>query len=188
MQVRIPQPWLGFLREVDQALKAPVEVHCLGGFVLSVLCDLPRYTGDVDFIMIRPDSPNAELIEIAGEGSEIANRHKLHFHRASSVATYPHDYAERLIDITPKDFKKLRLRAFEVHDIVLAKVVRHSPVDRADFEFLTEKGVLDREVLNERFENELRPYLLNLDENRAVLTMRLWLDEFLSETRGKEGK
>jgi hypothetical protein len=29
--------WKGFLREVDQLLGAAVEMHCLGGFVLSAL-------------------------------------------------------------------------------------------------------------------------------------------------------
>jgi hypothetical protein len=39
MPDRIPEPWLSFLRDLDQALRETVEVHCLGGFVLSVLGD-----------------------------------------------------------------------------------------------------------------------------------------------------
>lgn len=35
MPAEIKEPWLPFLRDVDQALKGPVEVHCLGGFVRS---------------------------------------------------------------------------------------------------------------------------------------------------------
>ena len=53
MPVKTPEPWLSFLRDVDCALERPVEVHCLGGFVLTILWDLPRPTGDVDFIEIE---------------------------------------------------------------------------------------------------------------------------------------
>jgi hypothetical protein len=49
MPDRIREPWLSFLRNLDQALKETVEVHCLGGFALGVLWGLPRPTGDVDF-------------------------------------------------------------------------------------------------------------------------------------------
>ena len=185
MQVRIHEPWLSFLRETDQALKEPVEVHCLGGFVLGILHGLPRYTADVDFIEIRPAAAHGELIGIAGEDSVIGKRYKLHFQRVS-VADYPENYESRLIDITPRGFKKLRLRAFEVHDVVLAKVARNSQRDRADVEFLAIKGLLNRDLLKERFENELRPYLLQ--EERGVRTIQLWLEEFLGETRGREGR
>jgi Nucleotidyltransferase of unknown function (DUF6036) len=185
MQVQIPDPWLSFLSDVDQALKETVEVHCLGGFVLRILYGLPRPTADVDFVEIRPATASDELIGIAGEGSEIGRRHRLYFHRVS-VADYPSDYEDRLIDITPRGFKKLRLRIFEVHDVVLAKVARNIQRDRADVEFLASKGLLNRELLKERFENELRPYLLQ--EERGVQTMQMWLGEFLGEPRGREGR
>ncbi len=176
MPTRISEPWLSFLRDVDQALKQTVEVHCLGGFVLSVLWELPRPTGDVDFVEIRPGTAANELMAIAGEGTELGEQYHLHFHRVT-IAEYPEGYESRLIDITPKGFHRLRLKAFEVHDVVLAKLSRNSPRDRADVEFLAAKGALDRRTLMERFEAELRPYLLN--DVREALTLRLWLDEFL---------
>ena len=49
------------------------------------------------------------------------------------------------------------------------------PRDRADVEFLSRKGALDRQILQERFDSELRPYVLN--EKRDLLTLGLWLDE-----------
>ena len=85
----------------------------------------------------------------------------------------------RLIDITPEGFHRLRLRALEVHDVVLAKLSRNSTRDRADVEFLAERGELNRRLLIERFEAELRPYLL--DETRQARTLELWVEEFLGE-------
>jgi uncharacterized nucleotidyltransferase DUF6036 len=183
MQIQIPEPWISFLREVDQALSQPVEVHCLGGFALTVLYGLSRPTADVDFIEIRPREADDELIRIAGGDSEIGRRYKLHFHWAGGIAELPEAYESRLIDITPKGFQKLRLMAFEAHDIVLSKIARNSPKDRSDVEFLATKGLLNRYLLNKRFESELRPHLQV--QERGMLTMQLWLEEFLDETRGR---
>jgi hypothetical protein len=61
MPARIPAPWVTFLRDVDRALDKPVEVHCLGGFVLAILWDLPRPTGDVDFVEVVPSEASEDL-------------------------------------------------------------------------------------------------------------------------------
>ncbi len=180
MTDQIQDPWLSFLRDVDRALKETVEVHCLGGFVLSVLWELPRPTGDIDFIEVRPRPAGEDLLRIAGEGSALAIEHHLCFQHVT-IAEYPEGYQGRLIDVTPKGFGRLNLKALEVHDVVLAKLSRNSPRDRADVEFLTKQGALDRRLLEERFDKELRPYLLN--ESRAALTFELWLAELFPGAR-----
>ena len=65
MPPKIPPPWLDCLRDVDCVLGRSIEVHCLGGFVLGVLHDLPRPTGDVDFVEIAPAEAAEELLRIA---------------------------------------------------------------------------------------------------------------------------
>ena len=174
MRPRIPPPWIDFLHDVDHALGGSVEVHCLGGFVLGVLYDLPRPTGDVDFVEVAPSEAGEDLLLVAGEGSALSRRYNLRFHRVT-IAEYPEGYASRLLDLTPRGFKHLRLRVFEVHDLVLAKLGRNSARDRADVEFLARRGVVDRRVLESRFETELRPYVLREERHGAAL--RLWLDE-----------
>src|SRR5437667_9205958 len=101
MPAKIPDPWLGFLRDVDRTLSQPAEVHCLGGFVLAVLWGLPRPTGDIDFIEVEPSSAGEELLRIAGASSEISRMHNLHFQRVT-VADYPEAYASRLVDLTQR--------------------------------------------------------------------------------------
>jgi hypothetical protein len=175
MASSIPEPWLSFLVEVDRALDGPVEIHCLGGFILTVFWNLPRPTGDIDVIHVGPTSASAKLLDIAGEGTELTRRFRLHVHRVG-VADYPEGYASRLIDITPESLRRLRVLAFEVHDLALAKLGRNSPRDRSDIEYLVQKGALERRVLETRFKAELRPYLA--DEARARTTLALWVDEF----------
>lgn len=152
-----------------------MKVHCFGGFVLVVMCALPRATGDVDFICIDPSEVNDELLRIAGERSDLAKRHKLKFQRVD-IADKPEAYASRLIDITPPSFQRLHLLGFEVHDLVLTKLARFSPRDRQDVEFLVRAGALDRGVLEQRFEEEVRPYLLK--ETPYADNLRLRLAEY----------
>lgn len=55
MPSEIPQPWKAFLEELDEAVAddsafagAAADLHCTGGFVVSVLFGLPRSTNDLD--------------------------------------------------------------------------------------------------------------------------------------------
>ena len=165
--------WKEFLREVDAYLEGPVELHCLGGFVLGAVHGLARPTGDVDYIAAIPLRMVGELERIAGRDSKLARKHGLYFQYVT-VADVPDDYAERLTELFAGQFICLRLFALEVHDIVLAKLVRNSPVDLEDAKFLANAGKLDQRVLQERYEKELRPNLPN--ERRHDLTLRLWLE------------
>jgi hypothetical protein len=91
-----------------------------------------------------------------------------------------------LIDITPPKLDRLRILAFEAHDLALAKLARNIQRDREDIAFLVQKGALKRGVLLERFEAELRPHLLN--ESREALTLELWLENlFPAEGRPAGG-
>jgi hypothetical protein len=39
-----PSPWKEFRAELDGILKEPLELHCIGGFVLTFFYRLPRTT------------------------------------------------------------------------------------------------------------------------------------------------
>ena len=169
----LPARWNTFLGEVDGLLRASVELHCLGGFVLAALYGLPRPSGDVDYIAAIPSNTVTDLDSIAGQGSALARKYGLYFQHVT-VADVPEGYADRLAELFPGQFGRLRMLALEVHDLVLAKLVRNSPVDLEDAMFLAKTGKLDETVLSQRYEQELRPYLAN--ERRHDLTLRLWLE------------
>lgn len=57
----IPEPWLSFLRELDNLLAADsrfgdqhVDLHCFGGVVMMLRYDLLRSTNDIDVMAVRP--------------------------------------------------------------------------------------------------------------------------------------
>jgi len=67
----LPLPWSAFLDELDQAASDPIELHCIGGFAVSLLYGLPRPTGDVDYIAAIPRYRIEELEQLAGRGSKL---------------------------------------------------------------------------------------------------------------------
>jgi hypothetical protein len=169
----LPPRWLAFLQDVDNHLNSPVELHCFGGFVLAAVYGLPRPTADVDYIAAIPSDVLADLERIAGRGSALAEKRGLSFQYVT-VADVPEDYSERLTELLPGQFFRLRLLALDVHDLVLAKLVRNSPVDLEDAKFLANAGELNERILKQRYERELRPNLSN--ETRHDLTLELWLE------------
>ena len=177
MSGTVPEPWLSFLREVDESLTEPVQVHCLGAFALRVLSGLPHPTADIDVVEVAPRRATRHLLAIGGEGSIRWRKYRLYIDKVG-VAEYPENYASRLVDITPPGLRHLRVMALEPHDVVLAKLVRNSPRDREDVAFLVQNGVLDKPLLKSRFDSELRPHLSNPE--REALTLDLWLEEFFS--------
>jgi hypothetical protein len=90
-----PLPWSAFLDELDQPLSEPIALHCIGGFVVSLLYGLPRPTGDIDYIAAIPRHRLQQLEDLAGRGSKLEAKYKVHLQHVT-VATMPEDYEARL--------------------------------------------------------------------------------------------
>jgi hypothetical protein len=67
MPTELSKPWKSFLAEIDSGLEEAVYLHCLGGFVLTTVYDLPRTTADVDVVAIASVSSSAQLLGLAGK-------------------------------------------------------------------------------------------------------------------------
>lgn len=165
-------PWRSFLIDVDQQLIGQTELHCLGGFVIAELYGLLCATADIDIIEARGTDLRT-LQQIGGRGSELARRHHV-FLDIVTVATVPEDYEQRLVEVPSGEFVHLRLRAFERHDLVLAKLARNADHDREDVKHLALGPGLDCAVLRDRYQRELRFQFGN--PRQADLTMELWTE------------
>jgi len=172
----IRDPWLAFLRAVDQELATRTEIHCIGGFAVLLLLDHSRPTGDVDCIEVLPHRSAPDLDRIAGSASLLAAQHKLHLQRVS-VADKPCDYAGRLLDATPAGFRNLVIKVLDPYDLILTKVQRNFPRDRQDAGSLVSELGLDGRTLRARFEEELEPYLALAPES-TIRTFGFWMEEF----------
>jgi hypothetical protein len=119
----------------------------------------------------------------ARPGSDLHGRHKVYLDLVT-IGSVPEHYQERLVDLFPGEFLKLRLLALEKHDLVLAKLARNIDRDREDVKRLAAGPGLDPTVLRERYHAELRYQFGSPD--REDLTLELWL-EIIQEVSGTCG-
>ena len=172
----LPHPWRAFLVGVDGQLPRPIEIHCLGGFVAALYYDLPRPTNDLDYIEVVPHDAMAILQEIAGTDSPLAKKHRVHFQHVG-VASLPESYMERLTDLFPGRFRRLRLFALDPHDLALSKLTRNSPIDRADVAQLAKAVPLGARILRARYQRELRPIIIG-DSDQHDRTLKIWIEAY----------
>jgi hypothetical protein len=169
------EPWRSFLADLDALLKGPVELRCLGGFVVTQQYGIGRETSDIDFLGVLAQSPEDNIETLAGLGSQLHRKHRLYMQYVG-IATPPADYASRLIHMFPSaPWKRLKLFGLEATDIAFAKLERNAERDREDFLRLVHAGYIDREVLKQRYVDELRPKMLNRISWHDK-TLELWLE------------
>ena len=63
-----PQPWNSFFTDINESLTEELTLHCLGGFVMTMVYGLDRSTADVDVLPIGMNASHS-LMSLAGQGS-----------------------------------------------------------------------------------------------------------------------
>ncbi len=153
-----PEPWLSFFREIDERLRQETQIHCLGGFVVTVIYGADRPTVDLDALsLVKGD---ITLWEVAGVGSDLHRQHHLYRDRVG-IVTLPEDYEDRIAEVFGGVFTQLQIFALDPYDVALAKIERNSGRDREDVRHLARVVPFDLEVLSQRYHDELRVYLGN---------------------------
>ena len=175
--VSLPKPWLAFLKEVDAALSEPVTLQCLGGFVLTALYGLPRYTGDLDYIQVIPREAADQVEKIGGRESALCKKHRLFLQGVGGIADLPAEYESRLQQMKLENMEKLKLSALDPYDLLLSKISRNSPKDQEDAKYLIPKLKLEFEPFQNRWQQEVIPWVATNHE-RHDLSMQLWKDYF----------
>ena len=153
----------------------PVDLHCLGGFAISMLYGLPRPTVDIDFMEVQPSDQSDYLLILAGKESKLAAKHGVYLQRVT-VSNYPESYEQRLRPIFPGAYQRIRLFGLDPYDLALTKLERNNIRDRSDVSYLAHSIPLHPAVLRDRYEKEMRPYLAR--PKREDLTLKLWLEEY----------
>jgi len=171
-------PWKQFLNELDALLNEPIVLHCIGGFAVVSAYGLPRSTNDLDYVTLVPAYCGQDLEQLAGEGSALAHKYKVHVHRAA-VASLPLNYEDRLTEIFAGQFRNIRLLVLDPYDLVLSKLSRNIERDRDDVKHLAKTQKLDPTTLRERYE-ELRPNLIGPPEKHDA-TLEFWLEAYFQD-------
>ena len=176
-EIVLPEPWSLFLAEVDQSLSDVVELHCVGGFVLTAVHGIPRTTADLDYISAVPHEFTEDIDKIAGRNSPLALKHKVFLQAVGGVSDYPEDYESRLTTL-PLGLTRLILRILEPYDLLLSKLTRNSPKDMQDVRALVQKLNLNFDVLKKRFQVEMS-WVANRERHKQTLD-GFWKDYFSS--------
>jgi hypothetical protein len=176
----IPEPWLSFLRELDSAVREEVRLDCMGGFVVTMVYGFSRPTGDLDVLEIAPMQAGRAILQLGMQGGPLHKKYKIYLDHVG-VARVPENYEDRLTEIFPHSCKYLRLLALDPYDLALSKLERNIQRDRDDVKHLAKTVPLDLELLQERYQKELRWQLANPE--REDLTLRLWLEAILEERK-----
>ena len=175
---QLPEPWHGFLRELDVAATGKVAVHCCGGFALQMCYGLARPTADVDVLSTVPRQHIELLLRLGGRGSPLHSQFGVWLDYVT-VATVPEHYEGRLVEMGPGLFRNLRLFALDPYDLVLAKLERNTQRDRDDVKLVARTAALDTSTLRQRYTEEMRPFLAN--PKREDLTLQLWIEAIEEE-------
>jgi hypothetical protein len=175
------EPWLSFLDDLDASLEDPVDLHCIGGFVVSQHFGLARETADLDVLTVIPPGAANRVAEVAGKASPLRIRHKVYIDHVT-ICSYPDSYQSRLIRVFPL-WTKVRLWALEPHDLALTKLERSNDRDIRDVMFLAQAGLITRETLLQRFETELEPYLTGRTPTWNRSTLQMWISSCWPESR-----
>src|SRR5690242_2768893 len=112
---RPPEPWHSFLKKLDAQLVTEVQLHCLGGFAITICYGLQRPTADVDFLSMVPSDQIQRLLELGGQGSKLHKKYKVYLQHVTEP-TPPESYEDRLIEVFPSVYRKLRLFALDPYD------------------------------------------------------------------------
>ncbi len=137
----IPEPWLAFLQELDSAVDGEVRLHCMGGFVITMVYGFSRH-----------------------------RKYKIYLDRVG-VAHVPESYEDRLKEIFPGTLRNLRLLALDPYDLALSKLERNIQRDRDDVRHLARTVPLDLDVLKDRYDKELRWQLGNPEREDLTLRL-----------------
>jgi hypothetical protein len=170
---RLPEPWHSFLHALDQRKIVETRMHCVGGFVVTVLYGFSRATADLDVLLIAPQENTSTLLAVAGQGRDLQRKYKVYLDYVA-VAKIPENYEERLTEMFRGDCQHLRLFALDPYDLALSKLERNIQRDRDDVKHLARSTPLDLEILKQRYEKELRWQLGN--PKREDLTLKLWIE------------
>ena len=146
----VPEPWRSFLAEIDTASPTPIEMHCIGGFAVTLHYALTRATGDIDVWHVIPANAAGWLVSVAGEGSALHKKYGVYL-QIATAATLPENYAVRLTEVFAGEFHKLRLLVVDPYDLALSKLERNSEVDIEDVKHLARVTNFDLDVLAERY-------------------------------------
>ena len=97
----ILEPWKSFFTEIDDYLHEELALHCLGGFVMTMLYGMDRPTADVDVLPLGVNSATESLMRLAGEGSALHKKCGVYL-QVAEVSSEVHEVSSEIEDLVSR--------------------------------------------------------------------------------------
>jgi len=179
-----PEPWKGFLLDLDAQIEEPCKLPCFGGFAVTQQYGISRATSDIDVLDVAPPRIVDFLMKHAGKGTELHLRHKVYID-VVGIACAPFEYESRLQPMFPGAFQRLQLFVMDPYDVALTKLKRDSDKDVQDVLQLAEIVPFDLALFEDRYLRELRDNTTGRPEDNDEVFYR-WKTIIEEDRRNKQ--
>lgn len=177
------------LKTLDQNLSVDFSLILYGRAALLLGYPRPReeWGGTLDVDAILPSVELAEIdanddfwsaIEATNKELEPVGLYITHLFSDDQVILSP-DWLDDLRNIN-YPLKNLKLRRPSTEDLILTKMMRVDPQDRADLRFLLQQADCDLDTLDRKQEQAVIPDIPEIEE--AFSKNRIWLEQIFGES------
>lgn len=139
-----------FLGVIDSHLDEQTEIIVIGGTAALLAYKATRLTQDIDSF-----SKISSRLQRAYEQAKLETGIDVPLSQAG-VADAPYNFEHRLLLYQEREFQYLRILVPEIHDYILMKTVRGYEHDLEVIEEIACKNEVKKEILVQRFEDEMK--------------------------------
>ncbi len=145
-----------FFQRLDEAWRPlgaePILLQVIGSAALFLQCDYERGTKDSDILEIEEIPEGKELLELAGEGTAFAAKHRMYLQSVRKGFPFlPPQPVFHSLDSFNACLKNFKITALDIVDLVVSKLMPFRAQDQDDIQAVVKLGLVDPEKLLERF-------------------------------------
>lgn len=157
-----------FLRAVDRAWRSPANartrLRIIGSTALMLQADYTRGTKDSDVLETDALSkPTQEsLLQIAGPGSVLHQRHKLYLDIVQNGLPFlPQTPSFHLLPELNGSLRQIEIEVLDIVDVVVSKLKRFSVHDQSDIAAMVDMGLVEHSRLIARLRSAVEVYSMD---------------------------
>jgi hypothetical protein len=140
---------------------AKIRLRIIGSSALMLQTDYERGTTDSDVLETTnlTDAVRKRMLDLAGEGTTLHQRHRLYIQIVpSGVPFLPQVALYHPLATLNAELRNFDLEVLDVVDVVVAKLKRFHAADRSDIDAMVKKGLVPHQRLVARFRDAVDYY------------------------------